>query len=173
MGMDTLLRSVRGATTTTILTLARLMDTMDRAGSSAASLSVLAPGITATGDAVATTVAAATTVAVGTTAALDITAAIAAELDTPEVEAALTAGRPGMPVAATHSWAAAPVATTAAAQAAATMAEALAAVVAAAASTAAVAVDTAVAVAVDTGNSLTLVQRNGWRNRQPFSFLRG
>jgi hypothetical protein len=48
----------------------------------------------------------------------------------------------------------------------------LAAVVAAA-STAAVAVDTAAAVAVDTGNSLTLVQRNGWRNGQPFSFLRG
>ena len=68
MGMDTLLRSVPGATTTTIPTLARLMDTMDRAGSLAASLSVLAPGITATGDAV-DTVAAATMVAVDTVAA--------------------------------------------------------------------------------------------------------
>jgi len=94
--------------------------------------------------------------------------AIAVELDTPGLVTALTMVRRVMQVAATHSQAVTPVASTAAAQAAATMAEALAAVVvastvvvAAAASTAAVAVvastvvvvvDTA--VAVDTGNSL-------------------
>jgi hypothetical protein len=68
MGMDTLLRSVPGATTTTIPTLARPMATMDRAGLSVVSSSVPAPGITATGDAV-DTVAAATMVAVDTVAA--------------------------------------------------------------------------------------------------------
>ena len=52
------LLSVSGATTTTIRTHARLMATTARAGSSVASLSAPARGITATGDAVATMVAA-------------------------------------------------------------------------------------------------------------------
>ena len=69
-----LLRSARGATTTTIPTHAPLMDTMDRAGLSAVSSSAPAPGTTVTGVAVATTAAAATTVAVDTTDAADITA---------------------------------------------------------------------------------------------------
>lgn len=117
MGMDTLLRSAPGDTTTTIPTHARPMATMDRAGLSVVSLSAPAPGITATGDTVDTMVAVATTDTVDTTAAPDITTVIAAELDTPELETALTAGQPVMPVAPTHSSAAAPVATTAATQA--------------------------------------------------------
>ncbi len=61
------LLSVRGATTTTIPTHARLMATTARAGSSVASLSGLALGITDIGDAVATMVAADTMAAVDTT----------------------------------------------------------------------------------------------------------
>jgi hypothetical protein len=67
------LLSVRGGITTTILTRARRMATMARAGSSVASLSALARGIAGTG--VADFMAAVDTTAAVDTAELDIAVA--------------------------------------------------------------------------------------------------
>ena len=107
--MDTLLRSVPGATILITLTPARLMATTDRVGSWVASLSGPAPGTTAIGVTADTGVAVGTTVTVATmagpdiTATPDITTAIAAESDTPALAAVLTTVQPVMLEAVTHS----------------------------------------------------------------------
>jgi hypothetical protein len=75
--MDTPLRSARGVTTITILTLALPTDTTDRAGLSAASSSALVPGTTDTG--VAAMAADMVTVVRATAMAGAVTATVEAE----------------------------------------------------------------------------------------------